>query len=119
MDQKEQARIEYQQTRQKIEEEINALLKIRRQAEQATNDSYSECNGRYNDLVKQMSLWNGQGVIIHALKKIFSQNQPVKNQPLSTKKTLLHKILPRSGEKNSGILVLLGILLLGVILIVF
>jgi hypothetical protein len=42
MDQKEQARIEYQQTRQKIEEGIDALLKIRRQAEQATNDTYSE-----------------------------------------------------------------------------
>lgn len=42
MDQEEQALADYQQTRRQLEEESDALTRIRRQAEQATNDTYSE-----------------------------------------------------------------------------
>ncbi|MDA9472329.1 hypothetical protein [Enterococcus sp. 5H] len=42
MDQEEQALVEYQHARQQIEEELDALMRFKRQAEQATNDTFAE-----------------------------------------------------------------------------
>ncbi|MBO0469798.1 hypothetical protein JZO66_04525 [Enterococcus sp. DIV0242_7C1] len=42
MDQEEQALADYQQARRQLEEESDALTRIRRQAEQVTNETYSE-----------------------------------------------------------------------------
>lgn len=42
MGQEDQALTEYQQTRRQLEEEADALIRFRRQGEQATNDVYSD-----------------------------------------------------------------------------
>lgn len=42
MSKDDQALAEYQQTRRQLENESDTLIRFRRQAEQATNDTYSE-----------------------------------------------------------------------------